>query len=649
MRKRFPPSSAGWRYILSIVLLLNCSSNIHSQDYSNYEAQNSSDFIKDTLIIPNKDSTSFDTVHFSYPKEEKIKSDIFYDSLKAAAYRNRLTKTAHKLLFQDPIVKLEHEENNTEDYFKEFEGKKIRKIHITKLNPFGPTIYDTLLIPKNWPERFANQVHIKTLTPILKNNLLFETGDKVDPYLFYDNERLIRNLDYIKDTRIILSPIQTDSTMVDVTVIVKDLWSIGANLNMHDVYSGEFQLFDNNIFGLGQKLQGNLFYETEQSFDYGYEFKYNISNIGNSFIKSSIRYLNYQQTETFNLKLERKFFAYNTKYAGGIEYQNQSTVKDIRKTDTIYRDEKISYFEQDVWFGRAFLLQGESDRQKRTKLFAGVRFFRQHYFNQPLVLKEFNYEFHDKILILGSLAYSRQHFYRTRLVYEFGRTEDFPTGALVQINGGYEKAQFFERTYLGAKLAHGIYLNKIGYVQGSIETGGFIRNKNFEQGILNVKTRIISNLHHFQRNKLRHFLGINYSYGINRFRDEYLTFNKEIDIRGLSNNSFNGLQKLSLNSETLLFTNLFIYDFRFAFFFMADLGMIGPTSSNIFENDTYSGLGAGIRVRNENFVFSTFQLKLAYYPLIPEDDPILFLRITGEDKPNQEDYAPLEPGIFDFN
>ena len=47
------------------------------------------------------------------------------------------------------------------------------------------------------------------------------------------------------------------------------------------------------------------------------------------------------------------------------------------------------------------------------------------------------------------------------------------------------------------------------------------------------------------------------------------------------------------------------------------LGVIGSNKQLIFTQNYYSGLGLGLRLHNENLVFKTFQLRLAFYPFHP--------------------------------
>ena len=49
------------------------------------------------------------------------------------------------------------------------------------------------------------------------------------------------------------------------------------------------------------------------------------------------------------------------------------------------------------------------------------------------------------------------------------------------------------------------------------------------------------------------------------------------------------------------------------------VGIVGPNKESIFNQNYFAGLGVGLRIRNENLIFKTIQLRLAYYPNFPQD------------------------------
>lgn len=605
------------------------------------------------IVDDSKDSTSKGIIKDTILTKRKIQSDQFYDTLKLKASKNRITKAALDLLLvQEPDKGLYIGEENIrkERYFNLYKGKTIRKIEIIKLDAFGPELYDSSTTPiLNWIQKAGNKTHVKTRDFIIKNNLLFSEGDSIDPTLLIDNERIFRELDYIKDATIQIAEVPSNKNLVDILVITKDVYSAGFYANLWDYRSGALEIYENNLVGIGHKIQGRWLIDTYEDPPMGYAFNYKINNLGNTFIKSEIQYYKAFNTEKIEIKANRPFFSYNTKWAGHISLSQISTLRDIKKFDTTLTNVRLNYATQDIWLARSFLVRTQNIKYaNRTRLVIGARYIHNKFYKGPEVSERFNFDYHDNQIFIGSIAFSRQKFYTSNLIYAFGKTEDIPVGLLTQIDIGFEKDEFFNRPYAGFIFANGLYYPKIGYLNFKTELGGLYYDDKIEQGVVKFNAKTISNIHYLKHIKWRSFLNINYTRGINRFPDEKIYFNASNDIWGFKTDELYGLRRLSFNSELVAFTNLYLYNFRFVFFGFGDIGFIGPENQSVFRNNLYSGVGLGVRVRNENLVFKTFQIKFAFYPSVPSDIDPFYLLISGESYLKHNYYTPQAPTTIDF-
>jgi len=582
----------------------------------------------------------------------KIKSDQFYDSIISKASKNKITKTAISWL----LINNNHQESNfrtenlkNEDYYKIYSGKKIRNIEIVKLDVFGPNINSNDSHTAKWFEKAGNKAHFKTRDFIIRNNLFFKPEDVVDPKLMLDNERFLRELDYMRDASILIAEIQDKPGYVDVMIIVKDVFSLGAYVDLYNTNSGEISIYENNIAGIGHRFEGSLLYNTLYDPFTGYAFNYKINNISGTFIETRINHYKAFETERTGIDINRRFITYQTKWAGGLGIYQVSKLENIRKTDTVLTDVRLNYSTQDIWLGRSFLLRTNNwQYQKSTRLVLSTRYINNTFYKGPEVSERYNFQYHNNQIALISIAFTRQKYYKSNLIYGFGKTEDIPIGMLIQFDAGLEKDEFFKRPYIGLQYSQGNYFPKIGYLNLHTSISGFYYENKTEQGVFRIKTQAISNLHYFKKLKLREFLSINYIRGINRFSDEKVYLNSN-DITGFSSDNLYGLQKLAFHSELVAFSDLYIYSFRFLFFGFGDLALIGPENQSIFRQKLYSGLGLGFRVRNENLVFKTFQVKFAFYPTVPADTEQFYYLISGENYTKPANFDPVLPGISDFN
>jgi hypothetical protein len=109
-----------------------------------------------------------------------------------------------------------------------------------------------------------------------------------------------------------------------------------------------------------------------------------------------------------------------------------------------------------------------------------------------------------------------------------------------------------------------------------------------------------------------------------------------------------GTSRLVLNLETVAFSPLFIFGFRFAYFAFCDLGFIGLADDYIVGNQSFTGFGLGVRIRNENLVLNTFQLRLGYYPKLPSNADVSYWLITGQQRTTFENFRAREPQVVPF-
>jgi len=186
------------------------------------------------------------------------------------------------------------------------------------------------------------------------------------------------------------------------------------------------------------------------------------------------------------------------------------------------------------------------------------------------------------------------------------------------------------------------------YLYGSLGVGTFFNHSGTEQGIVDVRLDFISKLFSIFNVKARQFIKLNYTLGINRFEIEDLLLRNDYGIRGFSSQIGKGKQRLTLNIENVFFQKKSILNFQSALFSFIDLGLIGPTHESIFQQKYYAGLGVGLRIRNENLVFKTIQLRFAFYPNLPGNVSNYGFIIDGVSKNRFYSFQPHGPEPLQF-
>lgn len=574
-----------------------------------------------------------------------------YSGFQEKIYKNRWFREFHNIiLFPSENEKYDDtiQTQKSEVTFLKYKNMVIRKIKLKKLDVFGPTINAPDRTAKTLIGQTANKVHIKTRDEIIFKHLLFKEGDLINPNVFADNERILRELPYLEDVRIKVENVSAKGDSADIEIITKDTWSIGFDFTTADFKNLYLDLWDNNILGSGQEIN-NQIYRNPGKLPYsGLTGYYNLRNIEGTFINCKIGYSAFG-AEGFNVDVTRDFFSQQTKYAGELFFEKLNTYSFVKNEHNIYVYAPVNGTRSNFWIGRSFPIQQLGlSKSSASNFIISAGIFNNYYTVRPKVTADSGYIFQNKTYYLFSYAFSKQSYYKTNLVYNFGRTEDIPYGWLVQFTHGYENNEFFNRFYNEFSISGGNYLGNLGYLHLGSALGGFLRKDDFEQGVLNLNANFFTNLLVLGAFKLRHFISVNYTKGYGRFNDELLNINDLAGIRGYQNDSATGTQKLSINLESVCFTPFYLAGFRFALFAFADLAYIGKSSKNIFKDPLYTGFGLGVRIKNEKLIFKAFQFRLAFYPWLPSSARGDFFTITDESKFNISNFNVTSPAILKF-
>ncbi|HEY1201220.1 MAG TPA: hypothetical protein VGE79_09580, partial [Niastella sp.] len=328
----------------------------------------------------------------------------------------------------------------SEESYQPFAGKVIRRVVVRNLS-FGENVNDTASNIISALTRTADRLQTNTKDWVIKNMLFVKKGQLLDPYRLADNERFLRDQNFIKDARIIVRLVTEDS--VDVYVRLRDVFSWGAEVNASGIKDFTLSVYDANFMGMGQRLELTALYDRSRSPAVGPQVKYRKASIGGSFINVEAAYttidkgvsLGTENERAYYLKLDRPLYTPNAHFAGGFEASwNQST--NVFNKDTLFNNYK--YQLGDVWLGYnigVFKQKREGGLDNRSRCFIAFRYFDQH-FIQPPKLDTFDVRYVNKRYVLGQFTWYKINFYRTNYIYGFGRTEDIPVGMVRKITIG---------------------------------------------------------------------------------------------------------------------------------------------------------------------------------------------------------------------
>ena len=565
---------------------------------------------------------------------------VFLDSLKARASKNLLTKSLYSYLVVNTDTLYKKRFTGTSEVnYKSYSGKRIRKIRIQRLNVFGATINNPLSNDPNKIENILNKTHFNTNENIIRKNLLFSVGDTISPMQLSDNERILRQLSYIDDARIVVFPVSDEEA--DIVVLTKDVYSLGGALTYNGIKKGTVSIFEKNVFGIGHEFGVEMPYDDKAPDSPGFGAHYLVDNIGKSFTNLNVYYLNGLGKQTYGFDLSRKLVSYTTKYAGGISIRQMYTSEDL---DTLSVPAPLKYNYQDYWLSRSFLINKESV----TRIIIGGRYINNNVFAHPIISPESYYNLQKYRMYMGSAALSIQKYTKAYLIYSYGRSEDIPYGALFKFTAGREYNEFKIRTYLGAEASFGKSIKALGYFYTYAGLSTYLNSSRTEQGLLSLSMNYFSNLINLGKSRIRNFVNVDYTRGFGRYSNEFLTFIKDNGFSGFKNDSVRGTQRLSISFESVMFRPVNLYGFRFAFYGFTDFSFLSGTNEILGNGHSLSSIGLGIRIRNDNLIFNTLQVRIGYFPNPPLYSNISWVTISGEQLLKPETFDPGPPAVIPY-
>ena len=166
--------------------------------------------------------------------------------------------------------------------------------------------------------RLANRWHIITRASVIEQQLLFRSGDLFSQRLLEESERLLRQNNYLYDTKI--TPISYVDGVVDIRVWTRDLWTLMPGISVSRS-GGEnrsrIELSEQNLLGLGVKVRVTYTEDVDRD---STSFEYYDKNLGNSWTSAFFKYSDSSDGGTTQFNLTRPFYALDTRWSAGASY-----------------------------------------------------------------------------------------------------------------------------------------------------------------------------------------------------------------------------------------------------------------------------------------------------------------------------------------
>jgi len=597
------------------------------------------DISRDTVITVPADSK-----YIIYDAPDST-SENFYKSLDTYSKKNKLLELLHNSIIvgKKEYKKVTNNSNFDRSFieYTHYSGKIIVEIRFLQVRLFSGSVNDTTDLVDHKNKGIFEKIHSNTKDDVIAKYLTFSVGEELDPHRISDSERILRNLSFIEDAKIIVLPIKDDTTKVDLVVVTKDRFAWGFNIIPYSFNRVSTSVYDRNVLGNGWNFELKYMYNGGFQPPNGIDTKIDFINVKGWFVNATLGYYYDAQREGGRLYFSKPFVTVETKYGGGLELENSHSYRNYGDTLHI----PFTYNYEDLWLAHQFSL---SNKDRNKTLFIAGRVGRKKFTSRPYIAADTNYYFYNTNVALGSIIYSKIDYYKSRLVYGFGITEDIPVGTRVRFTAGIVYDDFNNFNYRGISAGHSLINEKWGYALFGFEWGALYDQREFRHGWVSLYWNYISPLIRKRKFNLRHFIRVHYRESFNQLRDYYLHLSDENAIRGLNLNGIKGLRTAYFSYESVMFTPANIFGFKVAMFGFADIGFISNDSKLISGNKMYSGVGFGWRIKNESLVFSTIQIRLAYYAHTAAGGGRIGFDVQGRETKLFQNVFPVKPEVLDL-
>jgi hypothetical protein len=508
---------------------------------------------------------------------------------------------------------------------KSYAGKRINSITIEQHN-FLTSIDSRESNLKDVFSKLGNKLQSNSKSRAIRENIFFKEWDLFDPSIIAYNEKWLRDLSYIQDAKIMAMITPYDTNQVDIIVVTKDLFSYGGEvlINNKDAYSAK--LNNINLLGSGNSVQVVQNFENKRNPKSGWGYDLGLSNILGTFISVNAGVNQFGNNLANNvlsarknyISVQRPILHPNSKWLGGLEYlENVNENVFSGKWDSIF-DQQLNYNlkHTDIWVGYQLTKKKKLIKINEDRQFIQYRHLENIFKERPVdYLLQLDRNYQNLKADFLSYTIVRQSVYRTRYLYGLGRYEDLPIGRSLTWTTGRYTIEGDKAPYLGFKFEQFKLSKKDNYTHIITNVASSYMDKALQDFRFLVSLEQFSKLKYLNNGYgYRQILNFSFTQTLKNKYNEALRINSIYGIPQLNREQIKGGTRISGNWESVIYNNRAFWGFKSAPFVFGNITYIRTMGDPILKGDIYTAIGSGMRVRNENLVFGTIELKGCYFP-----------------------------------
>jgi hypothetical protein len=509
---------------------------------------------------------------------------------------------------------------NNIELLSKYNGKQINNIIIEQHN-FSTNINLPQVNQKDNFTNIANKLHKSSSDNTIRKNLFFKPNDLLNPIIIAYNEKWLRDLTFIQDARIIAIPVKYDTNKVDLFIITKDIFPLGGNQNSFDA-----SLSDENLFGTGNRLKINHNFDNTRIPKPAFGYELTLRNLFGSFINMNAGMNDYTNSisdgsrSAMNKHLlgELPFLHPLSNWTGGfelMEFKNTNAYPS-KWSDSLFNSKlNYHYDTKDFWLGYQLFFKTKLNKINRRHIIQ-LRHFENSFNIRPInFLAQLDKNYRNINANFLSITVFNQNIIRTKYLYGFGRNEDLPIGQSLSLTLGNYYRDHNSISYAGLNYEKYALQSSGNYSHLNFNIGSSYTEKKFQDFRFLSSLEIIGKLKYSKNGSpYRHLFNISIAQTLNNKFNEALLIYSNYGIPQLNKEQIKGGTRISGNWESVLYSAKTIYGFKSSPFVFANLTYIKAIDEVKKNGGIFAAVGTGTRIRNENLIFGTIELKCFYLP-----------------------------------
>jgi hypothetical protein len=280
--------------------------------------------------------------------------------------------------------------------------------------------------------RLANQLHIRTQPQVIRQQLLFKSGDPYSQRLIDESARILRSARYLYDASI--RPLSFKDGRVDIAVTTRDVWTLNPGLSFSRK-GGEntlgVELEELNLLGTGTDLELSHISGVDRD---STMIEYKDRHVFDSWVRLRAAYADLSDGSFKALEVERPFYSLDSRWTAGVFLADDEHIEPLYDLGKVV-DEFASHrkYATAFWGWSNGLRNGWVRRWRAGATYDENQFSELPGSIPPALVPE------NRKLIYPWVGFElvQDDFDKFRNHDQIGRTEDFHLGTRLSAQVGY--------------------------------------------------------------------------------------------------------------------------------------------------------------------------------------------------------------------